>query len=269
MTTDIIRPFDFEGQQVRTLTENDSTLFVASDIAKLLGYRDAEKLTRSLDHDEKGTRQVGTPSGTQNMTVLTEPGLFKAINTREVAYVNDPEAKDFVRRFQRWVNHEVLPSIRQHGAYMTPDVVERTLTDPDYLIRLATTLKTEKEARLKAEALLVEQQPRVVFAQSLEVSGKTIPVKHLANILRQNGIDIGQNRMFVELRDMGYLSKRHGDDWNMPTQRSLDMSLFEIETSEFINSAGVTFTKHKPVVTVKGQQFFINKYLKAQQEVAA
>lgn len=113
-----IQPFSFEGFGVRTIAEDEAGLFVATDIAKLLGYGSAKDMARNLDSDEKGMRQVPTPGGVQNMTVITEAGLYRAILNRELGYL-DGEQKEFVRRFQRWVTHEVLPTICKHGAYAT------------------------------------------------------------------------------------------------------------------------------------------------------
>lgn len=113
-----IQPFEFEGNKVRALADGDEVMFVASDIAKILGYRDAEKLTRTLDDEEKGTRPIGTHGGTQTMTVISEPGLYKAILQRQTGRMEVEVTREFVKRFQRWVTHEVLPQIRRTGGYI-------------------------------------------------------------------------------------------------------------------------------------------------------
>lgn len=146
-----IQPFEFEGNKVRALADGDEVMFVASDIAKILGYRDAAALTRTLDDEEKGTRPIGTHGGTQTMTVISEPGLYKAILQRQTGRMEVEVTREFVKRFQRWVTHEVLPSIRKHGAYMTQQTLDKALTSPDFLIQLATKLKEEQEKVKKLE----------------------------------------------------------------------------------------------------------------------
>lgn len=178
-----IQPFEFEGNKVRALADGDEVMFVASDIAKILGYRDAANLTRNLDGDERGTHEVSTPSGTQNMTVLTESGLYRAILNRETAYVKNEEAQAFVKRFQRWVTHEVLPQIRKTGGYIP-------------------TSESDSDEDIMARAVLVAQQTRIVelepkarFADAVAASDGTCLVGELAKMLRQNGMDLGLFRI--------------------------------------------------------------------------
>lgn len=180
-----IQPFEFEDNKVRALADGDEVMFVASDIAKILGYRDAANLARNLDDNERGIHEVSTHSGTQNMTVITESGLYRSILNRETAYVKEPEAQAFVKRFQRWVTHEVLPSIRKHGAYMTQQTLDKALTSPDFLIQLATKLKEEQEK-------VKELEPKARFADAVAASDGTCLVGELAKMLRQNGLDTGQ-----------------------------------------------------------------------------
>ncbi|MCI2147949.1 phage antirepressor [Bifidobacterium crudilactis] len=256
-----IQAFEFEGSQFRNISESDVAEIVASDVAKILGYGSAKDMTRTLDDDEKGMREVPTLGGVQKMTVITESGLFKAIMQRELAYVKDPEAKAFVKRFQRWVTHEVLPSIRRHGVFMTEQVIERTLSDPDYLIRLATQLKEQKALIAEQEQVLVSQAPKVLFADAVNASQTSILVGQLAKIIQQNGVPMGQRRLFAWLRERHYLSSRKGEDYNMPLQKYIEQGLFEIKESTHTNPDGVTFTTRTVKVTGKGQQYFVNKFL--------
>jgi anti-repressor protein len=257
-----IQAFEFEGSQFRNVSKSDVAEIVASDVAKILGYRDAANLVRTLDDDEKGTREVSTPSGVQKMTVISESGLFKAIMQRELAYVKDPEAKAFVKRFQRWVTHEVLPSIRRHGVFMTEQVIERTLSDPDYLIRLATQLKEQKALIAEQEQVLVSQAPKVLFADSVAASDSKILIGDMAKILRQNGVvDMGANRFFQWLRENGYLIRRQGRDYNSPTQRSQEMGLFFVKETSITHASGFVSVNKTTLVTGKGQQYFVNKFL--------
>ena len=162
---------------------------------------------------------------------------------------------------------EVLPEIRKHGAYMTEDTIEKALTSPDFLIQLATNLKNEKEARRTAEAQIAKDRPKVLFAEALEISDNSILVGDLAKILRQNGINIGQNRLFDKLRKEEYLISRKGESYNMPTQKGMDLKLFEIKTRTVNNPDGSVRTTRTPKVTAKGQIYFINKYKTAWNEM--
>ena len=258
-----IQPFEFEGNKVRALADGDEVMFVASDIAKILGYRDAANLTRNLDGDERGTREVSTPSGMQNMTILTESGLYRAILNREAAYVKDTEAQAFVKRFQRWVTHEVLPSIRRHGGYMAGQ--ERMTPEQMALASLKwLQSKVDEQARqLKA------QEGKVLFANAVESAKTSILVGDLAKILKGNGIDIGQKRLFAWLREHGWLIKAKGSSWNMPTQKSMDLGLFEIKETTVTHADGHTTVNKTPKVTGKGQTYFTNLFLKPTLEAGA
>ena len=175
---------------------------------------------------------------------------------------NLPDAE----KFQDWVCDEVLPSIRKHGAYMTQSVIERTLTDPDYLIRLATALKEERQQRIIAEKKAEQEAevnkanaPKVLFANAVVGSKSTCLIGELAKILTQNGYPIGQNRLFKWLRENGYLGTK-GEYYNIPLQEYQEMGLFEIKTTVH-DENGVMVTKRTTKVTGKGQQYFINKFL--------
>lgn len=258
-----IKPFEFEGNKIRTLADGDTVIFVASDIAKILGYRDAANLTRNLDDDEKGTHEVSTPSGMQNMTILTESGLYRAILNREAAYVKDTEAQAFVKRFQRWVTHEVLPSIRRHGGYMAGQ--ERMTPEQMALASLKwLQSKVDEQARqLKA------QEGKVLFANAVESAKTSILVGDLAKILKGNGIDIGQKRLFAWLREHGWLIKAKDSSWNMPTQKSMNLGLFEIKETTVTHADGHTTVNKTPKVTGKGQTYFTNLFLKPTLEAGA
>lgn len=258
-----LQPFEFEGNKVRALADGDEVMFVASDIAKLLGYRDAANLARNLDDDERGIHEVSTPSGTQNMTVLTESGLYHAILNRETAYVKEPEAQAFVKRFQRWVTHEVLPSIRKHGGYMAGQ--ERMTPEQMALagMRWLQSKVDEQAKQLKA------QEGKVLFANAVESAKTSILVGDLAKILKGNGVDIGQKRLFAWLREHGWLIKARGSSWNMSTQKSMDLGLFEIKETTVTHADGHTTINKTPKVTGKGQTYFTNLFLKPTLEATA
>ncbi|WP_337406732.1 phage antirepressor, partial [Phascolarctobacterium succinatutens] len=167
-----------------------------------------------------------------------------------------PKAKEF----KRWVTSEVLPAIRKHGAYMNDDVLKQAIQSPDFLIKLATELKEEKEARRQAEANLQAAKPKVLFADAVSASDSTILIGDLAKILKQNGHPIGQKRLFCWMREQGYLIKRAGADYNSPTQRAMEMGLFKIKETAISHSDGHVSVSKTTKVTGKGQQYFINKF---------
>lgn len=258
-----IKPFEFEGNKIRTLADGDTVIFVASDIAKILGYRGAANLTRNLDDDEKGTHEVSTPSGMQNMTILTESGLYRAILNREAAYVKDTEAQAFVKRFQRWVTHEVLPSIRRHGGYMAG---QERMTPEQMALASLKWLQSKVDEQAKK---LKAQEGKVLFANAVESAKTSILVGDLAKILKGNGVDIGQKRLFAWLREHGWLIKAKGSSWNMPTQKSMDLGLFEIKETTVTHADGHTTINKTPKVTGKGQTYFTNLFLKPTLEAGA
>lgn len=171
-------------------------------------------------------------------------------------------SNEVAQKFQTVLADEVLPAIRRHGAYMTDQALERAITEPDFLIRLATQLKEEQAKRKQAELMLEEQKPAVIFAGSVSASKTSILIGELAKILRGNGVQIGQKRLFQWMRENGYLIKRQGTDYNMPTQRSMEMGLFEIKEGSYTNGNGVNIITKTTKVAGKGQVYFINKFLK-------
>lgn len=242
-----------EFGEVRTIEENGKVLFCGSDVAKALGYTNPSK---ALSDHCKGVTKCYTPtkSGTQEMSFIPESDLYRLVFSSKL-----PTAE----KFTDWVTAEVLPTIRRHGAYMTPETIEKALTDPDTIIQLATTLKEERAARLALEAKAEADKPKVLFADAVSASHTSILVGELAKLLKQNGVDIGQNRLFAYLRENGYLIKRAGSDYNMPTQRSMERGWFKIKERTVQEPNGSISVKKTPLVTGKGQQYFINLFLAA------
>lgn len=249
--------FDYQGSELRTVVLGNEPWFVAKDVCDILNHSNSRVAISRLDEDEKGVSKVYTPGGYQNMSVVNEFGLYSLVLTS-----NLPEAK----QFKRWITHEVIPDIRKHGAYMTSETIEKVLTDPDTLIKLATTLKEEKQKRLLAEQTLEKQKPKVLFANAVETSNSSVLVGELAKIMKQNGVNIGQNRLFEWLRDNGYLIKS-GESKNLPTQRSMEQGLFEIKKRTINNPDGSVRVTSTPKVTGKGQIYFVDKFLKMKSEV--
>ena len=249
-----VQLYSFDGNQVRTLTdEQGEPWFVAKDVCAVLGYANPSKaINDHVDDEDKLNNETLSSIGQRGGWLVNESGLYSLIITSKM-----PNAK----AFKRWVTSEVLPSIRRHGAYATDDVIDKVLDDPDFGIRLLTQLKDERARRRDAERTIEAQRPKVLFAESVETSDGSILVGELARDLRQNGVDIGQNRLFGWLRGNGYLVSRRGESWNQPTQRALDMGLFEVKTRTINEPNGSTRVTRTTKVTGKGRVYFTNLFL--------
>ena len=246
--------FHHEHADLRAgIDENGEPWFAAADVARFLGYRESYDMTRSLDPDEKGPRLVRTPGGDQQITVITEAGFYQAVLQRQTGRL-EPEQAGLIKRFQRWVTHEVLPSIRRTGSYAVAPVLPQSYAEA--LRELATTV--DQNAAL--EAKVAEDAPKVLFADSVSTSATAILVGDLAKILKGNGVDVGANRLFEMLRNDGYLIRRKGTDWNMPTQRSMELGLFKVKETAVTHSDGHVTVNKTPKVTGKGQAYFVNRY---------
>lgn len=242
-----------EFGEIRTLEVNGEPYFVGKDVATILGHKNPERAIREyVDEEDKGVTETVTPGGKQKITVINESGLYSLIFSSRLA---------IAKKFKHWVTSEVLPSIRKHGAYMTEQTLQQALTSPDFLIQLATNLKAEQEKNRQLETKIEADKPKVIFADAVSVSKTSILVGDLAKILKQNGIDIGANRLFSWLRENGYLISRKGSDYNSPTQRAMEMGLFEVKETVVTHSDGHTSINKTPKVTGKGQQYFINKFI--------
>lgn len=256
----------FEGEEITALDINaPEPVFIASPIAKKLGHRNAYDMLRGLDPDEKGTHIVRTLGGPQEMSVITLPGLSHALNNRRPGAINDPEVRAMVIRFQRWVNHDLVPTVVRHGIYATDATIDRIIDDPDFGIRLLSELKDERTKRREAEntvavqsAQLEAQKPKVLFAETVETSPDSIMLGGFAHDLQQNGIPIGRNRLFQWMRDNGYLYKS-GELKNEPKQEYVEQGLFEVKTSPYRTPDGVKHTGRTTKLTGKGRIYFTQK----------
>ena len=243
---------------VRTTTdENGKILFCGKDVATALGYK---KTADAISAHCKGVCEIPTPSngGVQMMKFITEGDVYRLTFGSKL-----PSAE----KFTDWVADEILPTIRKHGAYMTEQTLEQALTSPDFLIQLATQLKEEKEKSAQLETtvnkqneLLERSKPLVCFANCVKTAETSILVGELAKLLKQNGINIGQKRLFEWLRNNGYLIKS-GSDKNMPTQYSMERGWFEIKETVISHSDGHTSISKTPKITGRGQIYFINKFM--------
>lgn len=229
-----------EFGDLRAVATNDTPEVIASDVARILGYPEANKLTRLLDDDEKGRQKVATLGGMQMMTTLNEAGFYRAVMLRRASCIKDAAARERVKRFQRWVTHDVLPAIRRDGGYIAAEVI------------LARALKIADETMRRQKQQIEELAPRARFADAVAASDGCILVGSLAKIMRQN-------RLFERLRSDGYLCS-FGRSRNVPTQRAMDMGLFRIKETVIGHTDGSTTIQKTPLVTGKGQAYFVNRY---------
>ncbi len=250
-----LQVFSYEGNEVRTVQMGDETWWVLKDVCDVLQLSNPSMIADRLDDDEKvkvDPKQYLGSRSNEPATVISESGLYNVI-----LLSRKPEAK----KFKRWVTHEVLPTIRRHGAYVTPAKLEELMNDPDSWIKVLTALKEERTAKERLQLEATENKPKVIFADAVSVSDGTILIGELAKILKGNGIEIGQNRLFEKLRQDGYLIKRKGTDYNAPTQKAMELGLFRVKETAITHSDGHVTISKTTKVTGKGQQYFINLFL--------
>ena len=241
--------FNFENHEVRSLLLNNEPWFVGKDVADVLGYSNSRKAV--ADHVDDEDKEVLTSRNVtlenipnRGITVVNESGLYSLILSSKL-----PSAK----KFKRWVTSEVLPALRKTGQYQVKELSGSEL--------MAKALIEAQNVLAAKDKVIEEMKPKVVFADAVATSHTSILVGELAKILKQNGIDMGQKRLFAWLREKGYLIKRQGTDYNMPTQKAMELGLFEIKEGSYVNGSGVNITTKTPKITGKGQQYFINKFL--------
>ncbi len=241
-----------EFGKIRTVEKNDVVYFAGSDVAKALGYAIPHKAVQTHC---KGVLKwnIPTDSGNQDVLFITEGDVYRLIMRSKL-----PSAK----RFESWVMDEVLPSIRKNGGYIAG---QETMTDDELLAKalmVANNKIAERDRIIEHQKAKIEyDRPKTIFADAVATSNTSILVGDLAKIICQNGVQIGAKRLFSWLRDNGYLIKRKGADWNMPTQKSIEMGLFEIKESTHINGSGCNVTTKTPKATGKAQIYFVNKFL--------
>ena len=237
--------FSFENHEVRSLLINSEPWFVGKDVADVLGYADTNQAIRKhVDNEDRLTRRFDGTGQSRDMTIINESGLYSLVLSSKL-----PSAK----KFKRWVTSEVLPALRKSGQNQVKELSGQEL--------MAKALIEAQSVLAAKDKVIEEMKPKVVFADAVATSHTSILVGELAKILKQNGIDMGQKRLFAWLREKGYLIKRQGTDYNMPTQKAMELGLFEIKEGSYVSGSGVNITTKTPKVTGKGQQYFINKFL--------
>ncbi|MEK4894210.1 phage antirepressor [Bacillus sp. FSL M7-0996] len=244
-----------EFGQVRTVVQGEDAWFVAKDVCDILEIKNPSSSISLLDGDEKGLHTMDTLGGTQQLQTINESGLYSLIlRSRK------PQAK----AFKKWVTSEVLPSIRKHGAYMTDQVLEQAITNPDFAIGLLTKLKEEKEKLAAAQQQIVQQQPLVTFAEACMQSDKSLKVSEVAKLAAKHNIKIGQRQLFAKLREWELMFKRSTE----PTQKAVERELFEVAQGVKQKPSGEPFTWTTTYVTPKGQAYIIDRLKKENEQKA-
>lgn len=238
------------GQVRAVRSEVGEPMFVAKDVCAALGLGNSRQALSRLDDDEKGVISTDTPGGEQQMQAVNEAGLYVLVLSSR-----KPEAK----AFKRWVTHEVLPALRRDGGYMVArdETPEQTMARAVLLAQQTIDRQKSRIAGLEAEN--EEMRPKALFADAVAASDGTCLIGEFAKMLRQNGVDIGQNRLFAMLREDGYLGKV-GQNRNVPTQRSMELGLFRIKETAITHSDGHVTINRTPKLTGKGQRYFIERY---------
>lgn len=245
-----VEVFNFEANDVRTVVIDNEAWFVGKDVATVLGYKNTkDALLKHVDDDDKLGSRITTSGQAREMVTINESGVYSLIFGSKL---------DSAKRFKKWVTSEVLPAIRKHGSYMTNEKAEALINRPndtlaDLLIQAGEQLKAK-------DVQISEMKPKALFADAVDASENSILVGQLAKLLRQNGIDIGQNRLFNWLRDHEYLGVR-GEQRNLPTQKSMDLEIMETKRRTVNNPDGSVRITTTPKITGKGQIYFVNKFL--------
>lgn len=246
---------------IRTTFKDEEVWFVGKDVAVALGYENHRKaLIDHVDLEDKykgdGVTFRDSIGRVQTPTIINESGLYSLVLSSKL-----PEAK----AFKRWITHEVIPMIRKTGGYVNDDekFIETYLSGADEQTKgqFRIMLGTMRKLNAKIE----EDKPKVLFADALCTADTSILVGELAKLLKQNGVEIGHQRLFAWMREHGYLIKRNGSDYNMPTQYSMELGLFEIKERTINSPDGTVRITKTPKCTAKGQKFFVNKFLKQKQ----
>jgi len=236
--------------RMRAIERNGEPWFAGKDVADILGYTNSRKaIADHVDDEDKGVTKCDTLGGMQDLTIINESGLYSLVFASKL-----PAAK----QFKHWVTSEVLPTLRKHQVYATPEMAEKILQDPDTIIRILQEIKNEREKRIAAEEKNRADAPKVLFADSVAQAESDILIGELAKLLKQNGVETGQNRLYDRLRKDGYIMKNS----TIPTQKAMEAGLFRVIERTIAQPNGTTRIIATTKVTGKGQIYFVNKYAK-------
>lgn len=236
--------------RMRAIERNGEPWFAGKDVADILGYTNSRKaIADHVDDEDKGVTKCDTLGGMQDLTIINESGLYSLVFASKL-----PAAK----QFKHWVTSEVLPALRKHQVYATPEMAEKIIQDPDTIIRILQEIKNEREKRIAAEEKTRADAPKVLFADSVARAESDILIGELAKLLKQNGVETGQNRLYERLRKDGYIMKNS----TIPTQKAMEAGLFRVIERTIAQPNGTTRITATTKVTGKGQIYFVNKYAK-------
>ena len=262
-----IAVFKKEMQDVRVFNISGEPWFSVADVCDYFKVTNRNRVMQQIDDDEKGGTQMDTPGGKQTISIVSEAGLYSllfALQPQKARGVSDEYIESRItelRAFKRWITHEVIPTIRKTGGYVAnDDLFLRTyLPNVDEATRemFRSTLSTVRALNARIE----QDRPKVLFADAVATSKTSILIGDLAKIIRQNGVDIGQKRLFEWMRDNGYLIKQKGTSWNMPTQRAMEAGWFEVKETAIAKPDGSTLVSRTTKITGSGQTYFVNKFL--------
>ena len=263
MSSGELKIFNYENNEVRTTVKDGEVWWVLKDVCDVLGLSNSRKVAERLDDDEKSNVTLSDVRNTsfeipnRGLTLINESGLYKVIFRSD-----KPEAK----KFMHWVTHEVLPSIRKHGAYITSAKMEELMSDPDTWVKLIRTLQQERREKELLQNQIEKDKPKIIFSDAVSASDCHILIGEMAKILKGNGIEIGQNRLFERLRNDGFLIRRKGSDHNVPTQKSMNLGLFRIIETAITHSDGHVTIAKTAKITGKGQVYFTKYFLAHKEE---
>lgn len=254
------------GGKLRAGSDEQGQLwFAAADVAAALGYSSAKDLTRNLDDDEKGRQIVPTPGGNQELSTITEPGLYHSLNMRRAGSVKNDATRAKVKAFQHAVNHDVLPAIRRDGGYMVAREDETPQETMARALLIAQQTIERKDSTISAQRETIrELAPKAAFYDAVGDSDGKMSVADFSKALRQAGIHMGQNRLFAWFRDNGYMGKR-GVHRNRPTQKTIEQGLFYLHDNTFVDNDGKVFTSFTPMITPKGATVFFGRITRQRQ----
>ena len=242
-----------EFGQVRTILIDNEPWIVLNDICKVLEISNPWNAASRIDEDDLRKADVIDSMGRKQLTnVVNESGFYATVLQSK---------KPKVKKFKKWVTSDILPAIRKQGVYMTPEAIEKTIINPDFIIKLATSYKNEQELNKKLQSQIESNRSKVLFADSVANSKTLILIREQAKILTQNGVKIGEKQLYKWLREHGYLIKKEGDDYNTPTQRAAKIGLFHVIKTAIIRSNGNSTIAKTTKVTPKGQEYFVNRFL--------
>lgn len=246
-----LQTFYFDNQNVRIIELNNEPWFVAADVCRVLALTNPTVTINRLEDDERAKFNLGRQGETN---IVNESGLYELIFASR---------KPTARSFKKWVKSEVLPSIRKDGGYIATneDDDEMTILAKGFLIA-QKTIESNKKKIVEQQLIIEAQKPKVLFAEAIQASHTSILIGEFAKILKQNGVDVGQKRLFEWLRENGYLIKRKGSDFNSPTQKSMELGLFEIKETPIHHTSGEISISRTSKIIGKGQAYFIKKFLK-------